>query len=258
MNLAGKTSVITGATSGLGREIAIELAKRNSNLLVIGQNPQKLENLTVELKKLGAGQITARAINFSDRSSVEEHCKDASLAFPSFDYVFCSAGVKFEGPCREISLSKLEDMMSVNYFSTVILIKALVSKIAKGGHVFIVSSGAANFGIFNDSGYCSSKAALERYAEALHSELDSDGIRVTTVSPGPMETGMFREAVDYNGRKSTYTAGKAADPRTRALQMINHIGKGKFRLDLSINAPMGRILATFAPSILDGLVKRKK
>ena len=258
MNMKNKTAVITGATSGLGKELATELAKKNFNLLLIGHDNQRLENLKNELRKLGKGNLITQTIDLSIMNSMYENLEKMAQTVSVVDYVFCCAGIRFVGDGKDMTLEKLSQMMSVNYFSVVFLVKVLVSKIQKQGHIFMISSGAANYGVMGDSGYCSSKAALDRFSEALYSELKPQGIMVTSVSPGPMETKLFRGSQSYSGQTVSPGEEETVSPQIRAQQIMNQIGQDKRRLNLTLSTFIVRVLSTFAPFVLDILIRKKK
>ena len=251
-------TVIVGATSGLGKSIAIGLAKKNTNLILIGRSESKLRELQINLNSYSNSSIIIFEVDLAVASHVESLVFSTNLQKISIDTLFYCAAKKYVGDAMHIDVEKLQEMMSVNYFSVVAIIKSFANKLIPNSNVYLMTSGVANFGVNNDGAYSATKAALERYAEAARIELDSRHINITLISPGRMKTDLALIENSFSGDIKLLVNTKAADPNVVALKVISCIGKKNRRINLTLSTPIIRFLALFAPMVLELLTSKKK
>ena len=199
--LQGKNCLITGATGGLGKEIAKEFAKNGCNLFLTGRNNEKLSSLKNELENdVSEIKIDFENADLSDADEIQKLIEKVKGAFSNIDILVNCAGVF---PVKLLSDSTVEDFencFSVNVKAAFVLCKefsqGMISK--KWGRIVNIASSSAYAGFKNTSIYCSSKHALLGLSRSLHSELKEYNVRTFCVSPGSIKTPMGKSVTGQN------------------------------------------------------------
>lgn len=192
MELRDKVIVLTGAGRGAGRSIALSLAGEGARLALASRTESELNAVREEVKALGA-EVIALPTDLSDPSQVDGLAQGTLKAFGTVDVIINNAG--WCPPLRLVHDTTLEDWdfaINVNARGPFLLIKALLpTMLAKrSGHVINVSSNVARGGCATASAYSAAKAALLALGETLLEEVAKHGIRVTSMLPGTINTGM--------------------------------------------------------------------
>ena len=194
--LKGKNCLITGATGGLGKEIAKEFAKNSCNLFLTGRNDEKLNSLKNELQN-DQIKIDFEAADLSDVDDIQKLIDKTKNTFSNIDILVNCAGIF---PVKLLSDSTMDDFekcFSVNVKAAFVLCKefsqGMISK--KWGRIVNIASSSAYAGFKNTSIYCSSKHALLGLSRSLHSELKEHNVRTFCVSPGSIKTPMGKSVV---------------------------------------------------------------
>ena len=192
MSFKNKIVLITGASSGIGRETAIEFAKLGANLILVARTKDKLTQIEDELKKYNVS-ILACQCDVSKKDQVKEMSKTVLEKFSSVDILVNNAGFAIYGSVSDLSISDIESQMETNYFGMVYCIKNFLPSMLKkeSGHIVNVASVAANFGLPGIASYCASKFAILGFSEGLKHELKDTGIGITVVSPIMVRTNFF-------------------------------------------------------------------
>ena len=197
--LCGKNCLITGATGGLGKEIAKEFAKNGCNLFLTGRNNDKLNSLKNELEN-DQIKIDFEDADLSDDSEIQKLIEKVKNTFVNIDILVNCAGVF---PVKLLSDSTIEDFencFSVNVKAAFVLCKefsqGMISK--KWGRIINIASSSAYAGFKNTSIYCSSKHAILGLSRSLHSELKEHNVRTFCVSPGSIKTPMGKSVIGQN------------------------------------------------------------
>ena len=199
--LRGKNCLITGATGGLGKEIAKEFAKNGCNLFLTGRNNEKLNSLKNELENSqNEIKIDFEGADLSDDNEIQKLIEKTKNTFVDIDILVNCAGVF---PVKLLSDSTIEDFekcFSVNVKAAFVLCKefsqGMISK--KWGRIINIASSSAYAGFKNTSIYCSSKHALLGLSRSLHSELKEHNVRTFCVSPGSIKTPMGKSVIGQN------------------------------------------------------------
>ena len=199
--LRGKNCLITGATGGLGKEIAKEFAKNGCNLFLTGRNNDKLNSLKNELENsVNEIKIDFEDADLSDDGEIQKLIEKVKNTFVNIDILVNCAGVF---PVKLLSDSTVEDFencFSVNVKAAFVLCKefsqGMISK--KWGRIVNIASSSAYAGFKNTSIYCSSKHALLGLSRSLHSELKEHNVRTFCVSPGSIKTPMGKSVIGQN------------------------------------------------------------
>ena len=207
MDFKNKVVVITGASSGIGKETAIEFAKQGANLVLIGRRQDKLENIANELKTFDVSILTCQC-DVSKKDQVEAMSKTVLEKFDSIDILVNNAGFAIYGSVSDLSIDEIESQMETNYFGMIYCIKHFLPVMLKKkrGHIVNVASVAASFGLPGIASYCASKFAMLGFSEGLKYELKDTGVGLTVVSPIMVRTNFFDHSSFDSMPKNSSTA----------------------------------------------------
>jgi NAD(P)-dependent dehydrogenase (short-subunit alcohol dehydrogenase family) len=189
MDLTGRTILVTGASSGIGRETALLLSQLNARLILVARNRERLEQTRTALE--GAGHQVER-FDLTALDEVPAWIKTLAARSGPLNGVVHSAGVYGVVPLRILTASMLEDTLRVNLGAAFLLAKGFRQKgcHADGASLVLLSSVAAWRGQAGLSAYTASKSALLGVTRSLAMELAREGIRVNCVAPGLVATEM--------------------------------------------------------------------
>lgn len=191
MSLRGKTVVITGASSGIGRATALEMARRGANVVLGARRLDALEKTAAECRAFGA-----RATAVVTDVTHPDDCRTLIAAAGNVDVLVNNAGFAIFDGIAEAKPDELRAMMDTNYFGAVHCTQAVLPRmLARGeGTIVNVSSICGIMGYSRMGGYCATKFALNGFTEALRDEVLPRGVRVALVCPGTTETEFFVRA----------------------------------------------------------------
>lgn len=191
MNLQGKTVVVTGASSGIGRAVALEMARRGANVVLGARRVDKLEAVAAECRALGV-QASVIATDVTR----PEDCQRLISEAGSVNVLVNNAGFAMFDAFADAKPDELRSMMDTNYFGTVNCVQAVLPQmLARGeGTIVNVASITGIMGFARMGGYCATKFAIVGMTEALRDEVLGRGVRVALVCPGTTETEFFEKA----------------------------------------------------------------
>jgi 3-hydroxybutyrate dehydrogenase len=195
-----KTAVVSGGGSGIGREIALELARRGHPLALLGRRLEPLEQ-TLALAGLPSEQGLSLACDVTDATAVGAACGEIEARLPPVGIVVPAAGVAVVKPFGEITPEEFTNTLAVNVTGTFLLLQRLLPamKTAGEGWIFLLLSVAARKGFPGWAAYCASKWGLAGMAAALREELAGSGVRLTAIYPGATDTPIWEGvAGDWN------------------------------------------------------------
>ena len=183
----GKVAVVTGAGSGIGQALAVELAHAGAKLAISDVNTTGLADTEAQLTAIGA-PVKADRLDVSDREAFTAYAEAVNDHFGKVNQIYNNAGISFYGDVEISQFKEIERVMDVNYWGVVHGTKAFLPHlIASGeGHVVNVSSAFGLFAVPGQAAYNSAKFAVRGFSEALYQEMALAGhpVRVTTVFPG--------------------------------------------------------------------------
>lgn len=183
-SLTNKSILVTGASSGIGRAVAIECSKSGASIIATGRNQERLEQTLGNLEQRGS-HIAVQA-----DLAVSEEISRLVSEIPVLDgAVFC-AGVNDKTLVKMIDQEKIEKMFQTNVFSQMLLIRELIKKkkLNAGASLVMISSIASSYSTISNSLYAASKGAIESFVRVLALELAPRKIRVNAIRPGMVET----------------------------------------------------------------------
>jgi len=187
MNFRGKRVLVTGASSGIGKAVALRISELGGTLVLLGRDKSRLAEV---LGALNTEEHQQHEMVVLDLVAEVETLVD--VLQESVDVVVHSAGVNTKAPLKFITLDKLNSVFAINAFAPMVLMQQLLKKklLNKGGSVVFVSSISANYATVSNGMYGSSKGAVDSYVRIAALELASQKIRVNAVSPGLLDSGM--------------------------------------------------------------------
>ena len=192
MDFKNKVVLITGASSGIGKQTAIEFAKLGSNIILVARTKNKLEQVENQLKQFNVTTLVCPC-DVSKKEQVENMSKIVLKKFNSVDILINNAGFAIYGSVFDLSIDEIESQMETNYFGMIYCTKNFLPLMLKqkSGHVVNVASVAASFGLPGIASYCASKFAMLGFSEGLKHELSGTGVGITVVSPIMVKTEFF-------------------------------------------------------------------
>lgn len=190
-SLADKVILLTGATSGIGRCLAIQLALQDARIVLCGRSEEKLNRLVSELESGGHSPALARAFCLSSEAAIVELVADTQSQLGSIDILINCAGANTSrSPVAELETADLDWMITVNFRAAFIFMREVfrLMRPRGRGHIVNVVSTVALFGNPGLGGYTASKWALEGLSKVFRKEAKTFGIKVTSVHPGGTDT----------------------------------------------------------------------
>jgi NADP-dependent 3-hydroxy acid dehydrogenase YdfG len=215
----GRVAVVTGAGSGIGRALAVDLARRGARLALSDVDEQGLAATADQLTLLGAEHRTDR-LDVTDRAAVLAYADEIASAFGGVNQVYNNAGVAFAGDVLTSSFAEIERVVDIDFWGVVNGTKAFLPHLISSGdgHVVNVSSLFGLLSAPSQSAYNAAKFAVRGFTECLRQEMLVAGhpVRVTCVHPGGIKTNIARNAA----HTAAYADGKAMERFERtALRM---------------------------------------
>ncbi len=197
MDFKDQVVVITGASNGIGKQLAIDLAARGAIVAGCGRSIERLRDTLKEVRRASPSSAMI-GCDVSDAEQVQGMVAKIAADFGKIDVLINNAGVGMRKPFIETDLKTIEEIIRINYLGAVYCTKAVLPHMIprRRGHVVNVSSGAGLIGALNMAAYCASKFALNGWSESLYHELKPLGIDVSIVCPGPVQTEFNRDFRD--------------------------------------------------------------
>jgi NAD(P)-dependent dehydrogenase (short-subunit alcohol dehydrogenase family) len=255
--LAGRTAVITGAGSGIGRALAVRLSAHGCPVAIVDADPQALEGTAAA----ATGPVLARELDVRDRQSQLVFAAEVAEWAPApIGAVFNNAGVALSSTVAEASPEDHEWLLAVNFDGVIYGVHAFLPVLLKqrSGAIVNTSSIFGLAGIPYQSAYCASKFAVRGFTESLRHELAGTGVRAITVHPGGVRTNIVRNGrmhADPRGLNRTHeelAADFEANVRTtpeRAAEIIHRgVDAGKTRILVGPDAYFFDALTRIAPN----------
>lgn len=200
MKLQGKTVWVTGASSGIGEALAVELAGRGARLVLTARRASELERVRQRCPSPERHHVFP--LDLSDADALEPHVQRLLAEHGPVDVLLHCSGLSQRSRTVETSMEVDRRLMELNYFAAVALTKALLPSMLErgGGQLAVISSVAGKLGVAQRSAYCGSKFALHGFFEAVRAELHHRGIEVTLICPGYVRTQIAVNALSGDGQ----------------------------------------------------------
>lgn len=213
----GPWALVTGASEGIGRAFAVELARRGVHVILVARRRPALEALAMSLTQTHGVQCQVIEANLSDAQGVQQVL--SCSADLDVGLVVCAAGFGTSGPFLHNELATELDMLQVNCAAVVALSWGLGQRLARRGRggMVLLSSLVAFQGVARSAHYAASKAYVQTLAEGLREEWAPLGVQVLSVAPGPVRSGF--------AARSQMTMARAEDPQVVARVSLDALGR---------------------------------
>lgn len=265
-SLFNKVIVITGAGSGIGRQLAIKLAKEGAQLALSDINQKNL-NETLKLANLTKANCLSQSFDVGSKDAFYAFAEAVEKKFGCAHCIINNAGVTVAESAEETSYDDFEWVMNINFWGVVYGTKAFIPLLKKADEACIVniSSVFGLFGFPSQSAYNSSKFAVRGFTEALRLELKDTQITPICVHPGGIRTNIMKNARYHSGVVSNQTHNEAmqqferlarTSPEKAADVIINAIKKKKRRVLIGADATAYDIMSRLLPNHYDKLVDK--
>jgi NADP-dependent 3-hydroxy acid dehydrogenase YdfG len=250
---AGKVAVVTGAGSGIGQALAIELGRSGAKVAISDVDTEGLAQTEEQLKAIGA-PVKADRLDVTEREAFLAYADEVAEHFGKVNQIYNNAGIAFTGDVEVSQFKDIERVMDVDYWGVVNGTKAFLPHvIASGdGHIINVSSVFGLFSVPGQAAYNAAKFAVRGFSEALRQEmiLARHPVAVTTVHPGGIKTAIARNA----------TAAEGLDPEQLAKLFDKRLAKtsperaAQVILD-AVRKKKARVLVGMDAKVLDVMVR---
>lgn len=261
-NFKNKIAVITGAGSGIGQALAIELAKKGAILILSDKNADTLSDTEEKIKTIGA-TVDCYTVDVSDEKAIENFTKKVLKNHQHIDLLFNNAGFALgKISLKEVKMEDFKKIMDVNVYGVIHHTKLFLDTLLSRPEAVIVniSSLFGIVGVADQVPYCTTKFAVRGFTEALRMELMDTNVEVYCVHPGGINTNIYRNAVHYEKNasldKKFQKALERTSPEQAAKIILKNIEKKNERILIGIDAEIGDRLARTMPVGYTAIVKK--
>ncbi|MDC0935197.1 3-oxoacyl-ACP reductase FabG [Pirellulales bacterium] len=241
--LDGKKALVTGASRGIGRAIALELAREGAKVAVNYQSSdEKAQAVVDEIKELGGTAILAKA-NLSDSAAAREMVKNAAGELGGLEILVNNAGITRDRSIKKMTDEQWEEVIATNLNGCFYCSSAAISHMSEAnfGRIVNISSMNGQTGAFGQANYSASKGGIIAFTKTAALELAKANITVNTVSPGFTETDMFAEVPEkiQASIKERIPLGRFAQPEEIAKAVVFLVADGDYITGQQINVNGG-------------------
>jgi short-subunit dehydrogenase len=267
-NVKGAVAVITGAGSGIGQALAVQLAQQGARLALADRNEQGLQ----ETQDLLGAQTECRryVVDVACAPAVEKFAQQVESDFGGASILVNNAGVTLIGDFKDVSVDEIEWLMKINFWGVVHGCKFFLPLLRRelDAHIINMSSISGLLGLGGQTHYCASKFAVRGFTEALRQELLNTSVKVTAIFPGGIRTPIVRNAriaASANPEQAAavqklFTKLNLISPDQAARLIISSMLHDKLRLLIGPDArsidTLQRLLPSKANSIIRAMIRR--
>jgi len=268
--IRGSAAAVTGAASGIGRALALELAARGCDLALADRDEAGLQTLAAEIAKAQARKVTVHRVDVGEPGQIAEFAQAAISAHPGLNIVVNNAGVALLGQFTEVEQAQMDWLMNINFWGVVHATRAFLPHLAQQREAHIVNVSSL-FGIIAPPGqtaYAAAKFAVRGFSESLRHELQmaKSPVRLSVVHPGGVSTNIVRNSragagVTDNARRAQsierFDAVARTTPAAAALRIITGIEKNQPRILIGNDARIMDLLQRFRPATYWSVLARR-
>jgi short-subunit dehydrogenase len=268
--IRGAAAAVTGAGSGIGRALALELAARGCDLALADRDEAGLQATAAEIGRAGAQKVTVHRVDVGEPQQIADFAEAAIAAHPGLNIVVNNAGVALLGQFNEIDQAQMDWLMDINFWGVVHSTRAFLPQLARQREAHIVNLSSI-FGIIAPPGqtaYAAAKFAVRGFSESLRHELQmaASPVRLSVVHPGGVATNIVRNSragtgVTDNARRAQtierFDAVAKTTPAAAALRIITGIEKNQPRILIGNDARFMDLLQRFRPGSYWAVLARR-
>jgi len=257
-DLRNSRAIVTGASSGIGRAVARELARQGAGVVVVARREDRLRELAAQIAAL-MPQTSVEIVvgDITDPATRQRALDAAQSKLGGLDILVNSAGVGALGPFEDASVERLRRVMEIDFFSLAEMTRLALPRLKQGVRPIVVNVGSivGRRGVPNRSEYSASKFAVQGFSEAIRAEFSRLGIDVLVVNPGPTATEFFDREIERT-TDAKWPKHTMADVDDVARQVVRAIRAGRHEI---IPYFWGRVLCLLnrlSPRLVDRLMAR--
>jgi short-subunit dehydrogenase len=243
----GRVAIVTGASSGIGLEVTRAFVARGARVALVARSRDRLDELA---RSLGLDSVAAFALDVRDRTALTALPERVVDRFGRLDILVHNAGVNHRGAVAELPIDELGAILDANLVAPVLLTRAALPHLEAGGAIVNVASLAGKVPIPDEATYSASKAGLRAFGRALRAELRERGIAVSTVCPGPVDTGFLGDA---SGVPPMVFSQPMSTARHVADVVVRTIESGRGEADIPALSGKLATLGYLSPRFLDAV-----
>jgi short-subunit dehydrogenase len=198
-SLRDKVVIITGASTGIGRAVALQLARKKAKLVLAARSTEKLYQLQIEIERLGAECMVAPS-DVRNQVCIDHLIEGTVARFGGIDVLINNAGYGLWGVVEKLPMDEIRSVFETNLFGAIAVAKAVIPEMKKrgGGQIINVESVVALRSLPGSGAYCATKHALHAFSEAMRSELAPHGIHVCSFCPGITRSDFSKNRVEID------------------------------------------------------------
>lgn len=254
MKLQGKTVLVTGASAGIGKAIALRAGQDGATVIIASRNLDKMNSVKSEVEKAG-GKCKVYQTDVSKVDDVRNLFLAATKDGRVLDVVVANAGIGFIGEIEELAVEQIKNMINVNLTGTIITAK-FASEIMvrqRYGHIFMTSSMAGLITLPQWSVYCATKWGITGFADSIRHEMKNYGVQVTTIHPGAVKTEFFdKDKADIDISKM----GDAIEPSEVADRFYDAVFTDQKKVLVPDLVRNFSLMYKFAPGMTDKMIEK--
>lgn len=268
--IRGAAAAVTGAASGIGRALAVELAARGCDLALADRDEAGLQAVAAEIGRSHQRKVTVHRVDVGEPGQIEAFAQAAVTAHPGLNIVVNNAGVALLGQFNEIDQAQMEWLININFWGVVRTTRALLPQLSAQREAHIVNLSSI-FGIIAPPGqtaYAAAKFAVRGFSESLRHELAmaNSPVRLSVVHPGGVATNIVRNSrtgtgMTDNARRAQsierFDAVAKTTPAAAALRIVEGIEKNQPRILIGNDARFMDLLQRFRPATYWAVLARK-
>ncbi|MBK7851193.1 MAG: SDR family oxidoreductase [Bacteroidetes bacterium] len=252
-----KVVVVTGASSGIGRSLAIEFARNGYNVVAAARKVDQLETVKKDIEKAG-GKALIVATDVSKESDCERLMAETMATFGRIDVLINNAGISMRAVFEKTDLNVIRQLMDINFWGTVYCTKYALPHLLKSkGSVVGISSIAGKKGLPGRTGYSASKFAMEGFLETLRTENLKTGLHVLVACPGFTASNIRNTALAADGNtqgESPRDEKKMMQPEEVARRIYKAVEGRKRDIIMTRDGKLTVFLNKFFPAMMDKVV----
>ena len=268
--IRGSAAAVTGAASGIGRALALELAARGCDLALADRDEAGLQTVAAEIAKAHSQKVTVHRVDVSEPSQIADFAQSAIAAHPGLNIVVNNAGVALLGQFNEIDQAQMDWLMNINFWGVVHATRAFLPHLGRQREAHIVNLSSI-FGIIAPPGqtaYAAAKFAVRGFSESLRHELQmvASPVKLSVVHPGGVATNIARNSrtgtgITDNARRAEglerFDNAARTTPAAAALRIIAGIENNAPRILIGNDARFMDLLQRLRPATYWAVLARR-
>lgn len=256
----GKTIWITGASSGIGEEIAYQTSAMGARLIISARRESELAR--VKINCTGAKDVMIVPLDLADEQSVRSACATVFSKVKNVDILFNNGGISQRATTMETSQDVVRKIFEVNFFSNVLLAQLVAERMIenKAGHIVVTSSLMGKWGFYLRSTYAATKHALHGFYDSMRMEIEKDNVFITLLTPGFVNTNVSKNALNEKGistgeMDNNQAQGMSAEECVRII--LKGVAAKKFEVAAGGKELMGLKLRRFFPMLFEKILRKR-